>query len=149
MPIQITDPFLNRARKRETKEIFNRTIDEFNGELTEYKAQLINHKIINIDRSKQRVVKDLSNYLFAIYQYLELPNQTKFTRLGHKRLIAALLYFYELDDAIPDTTPFTGYLDDAHCVNLALSMQDTFVRNKIEGIVKSIEFLEEDNAGTE
>jgi len=141
MPILITDSSLNRGHKKAVRESFELIISEFSGQLLESEAELIYKKICLIENSNQQLVKSLSDYLFAIYQFLDLPNQTQFHLLSEKRLIAALIYFSQIDDVIPDTIAYIGYLDDAYCVNHALSKQSIYINQKIDHIVDALKVL--------
>ncbi|MBT4732973.1 DUF1232 domain-containing protein [Candidatus Woesearchaeota archaeon] len=86
----------------------------------------------------------------AIYVYLSLPEEKMphkfktvfFDKRYEKQLLAALIYFVNPEDVIPDHIAYIGYLDDAYCVNLALSKQRPEVKDKIEKIVTALTALE-------
>jgi len=149
MPIEITTNELTADHKRDVRKEFTNIVDSLDSEQLESYEYLIK-TIENIGSGKSRFKKELSNYLMAISMYLNIPeskdshslNNVFFERLYEKQLLAALIYFINPDDIIPDHIAYIGYLDDAYCVNLALSKQSPEVRNKIENIVAALTVLE-------
>ena len=151
MPIEITSNELTPNHKKDVRkefEVILKSLDLKQPEENDYDHLLI--LIENLGMGRNRLKKELSNYLMAIYVYLNLPeekishklNTVFFDKRYEKQLLAALIYFANPEDVIPDHIAYIGYLDDAYCVNLALSKQGPEVKNKIEKIVTALTALE-------
>jgi len=149
MPIEITTNELTADHKRDVRKEFSNIVESLDSEQPESYGHLIK-MIENIGSERSRFKKELSNYLMAIYMYLDLPENKDsyclsaifFDKKYEKQLLAALIYFINPDDVIPDHIAYIGYLDDAYCVNLALSKQKPEVKNRIETIVAALTMLE-------
>ena len=141
MPILINDPALTREIKAEIRSSCEEIAQDRASEISKYEAQLIFDKLTEIDKSRQSVVKTLSNYLFAIYEHLDLENNFEFKTKSEKLLLASLIYFAIVDDVIPDHIAYIGLLDDVYCVNYALSKQSNPVKDKIERLVKALALI--------
>jgi len=144
MPIRIVSNELTAQNKRDVA----RELEKITDSLTENQPSTYTHMITMMDdlgRSNNKLKKELSYYLLAIYKFLDLPEKRLAYRLNttssylkrkyERQLLGALVYFINPDDVIPDHIAYTGYLDDAHCVNLALSHQTPERREKIESYV--------------
>jgi uncharacterized membrane protein YkvA (DUF1232 family) len=151
MPIEITSNELTPNHKKDVRkefEVILKSLDLKQPEENDYDHLLI--LIENLGMGRNRLKKELSNYLMAIYVYLNLPeekishklNTVFFDKRYEKQLLAALIYFANPEDVIPDHIAYIGYLDDAYCVNLTLSKQGPEVKDKIEKIVTALTALE-------
>ena len=151
MPIEITSNELTPNHKKDVRkgfEVILKSLDLKQPEEKGYGHLLI--LIENLGMGRSSLKKELSNYLMAIYVYLSLPEEKMphkfktvfFDKRYEKQLLAALIYFVNPEDVIPDHIAYIGYLDDAYCVNLALSKQRPEVKDKIEKIVTALTALE-------
>jgi len=138
MSILINDTALTREIKADVRSACEEIVESRKGSISKYETELILNRLTEIDKSRQHIVKTLSNYLFAIYQHLNLENNTKFQTKSDKFLLASLVYFAIVDDVIPDHIAYIGFLDDAYCVNYALSKQSSAVKDKIERLAKAL-----------
>lgn len=148
MPIKITSNELTPSHKKDVRKEFEDILKSLElGKSKKYKH--IIGAIEDLGSSNNKLKRSLSNYLMAIYMYLDLDgkntnpeNVISFNYKYENELFATLLYFMNPHDVIPDHIAYIGYLDDAYCVNLALSKQNTSVREKLESIVKALEAIE-------
>jgi len=137
MPIYQQNDALTNALKNSINDSYNDLLHKYKGEfpLATYEILLNNIKVIS--RSNENNVIELSIYLEAVTKYLELNVNRRFFLGGEKKLLAALRYFSEAQDVIPDWEP-DGYIDDIYCLNLALKAQS---RNNLEKIEKSTQAI--------
>jgi len=139
MPILIVSKEFTAEHRREVRIEFDLILEKIdNYDSPEYFKYLI-ESIVDLKFSRTLVKRQLSYYLLAICTFLDLPKTTRFDRLYEKQLFVAILYFIEPFDVIPDHIPYIGLLDDAFCVNYALTMQSPRVKDEIERIVKKLE----------
>jgi|GEM_PF-1549012 hypothetical protein len=151
MPIEIISNELTPNHKKDVRKEFELILKSL--DLKQPKKKDYDHLLAlieNIGTGRNRLKRELSNYLMAIYVYLSLPEEKMphkfktvfFDKRYEKQLLAALIYFVNPEDVIPDHIAYIGYLDDAYCVNLALSKQRPEVKDKIEKIVTALTALE-------
>jgi len=143
MSILINDSSLTREVKAEVRNSCDKIVQDLSNRGYKYESEVIFEKLCEISRSRQYVVRELSNYLFAIYEYLDLENKTEFPTKNERILLASLIYFALVDDVIPDHIAYIGFLDDAYCVNYALSKQSRVIKNKIEKVAKMVDVIQE------
>ena len=91
-----------------------------------YIGQSMTRKVKSLRRSGTAWVRELAKACEAIHQiYLDHIEGTVELSDGDLRAIgAALFYFVNPYDIIPDHIPATGYLDDAHVVNACIKIID-------------------------
>jgi uncharacterized membrane protein YkvA (DUF1232 family) len=146
MPIAITTNELTANHKRDVRTEFEVILELLNSEQLDNYQHLI-EMIIKLGNERSNFKKELSNYLMAIYTFLELPEEEwahrlytfPFKQKYQKQLLASLMYFLEPNNVIPNHIAYIGYLDDAYCVNLALSKQSSHVKDVIEAMVIDLE----------
>jgi hypothetical protein len=139
MPINIITNELTAEHKREVRKKFD-SIYEIAGNYNKPENfKFLIGMMVDLKSSPLPLKKELSNYLLAICTFLNLPKKVSFDKVYENQLFVAILYFMEQDDVIPDHTPYIGLLDDAFCVNYALTKQSTRVKDEIEGIVRKLE----------
>jgi uncharacterized membrane protein YkvA (DUF1232 family) len=150
MPIKITSDELTANHKKAVRYEFGIILKSLDSKQPESYAHMLT-TIENLRSGRNRFNKIVSNYLMAIYKYLDLPERRWAHRLDsvfldrkyEKQLLACLIYFINPDDVIPDHIAYIGYYDDAYCINLALSKQKAEVIWAIEQMVVDLDTLEE------
>jgi uncharacterized membrane protein YkvA (DUF1232 family) len=106
----------------------NDILDEYytGEELSELETQVLAGNVEDkIERNKQSVFRMVS-HLKALKNYL-LDEDVKWYRKSV--VVAALIYFVTPLDAIPDFTPFAGFLDDLGVIAAAIK----FLGSEIKG----------------
>jgi len=137
MPISQKNDALTYTQKNAVKDSYKDLINRFGGEypLTTYNDLL--KDIATISKSTEKNVIELSIYLKAVTKYLDLRVNRRFALGGERKLLAALRYFSEAQDVIPDWE-INGYIDDIYCLNLAIKAQSKINLQKIEKSAKEI-----------
>ena len=82
--------------------------------------------------------KNLSIFIIAISIYIGLPQKLTYHCIKDKYLVAALMYFMDPDDVIPDHVPYIGFNDDAYFVELALEKASVAASGKVFKIAELI-----------
>ena len=131
MPINTKNDDLSNIEKDEVKIFFKNLIVMHQGTFHKEDLELLTENIELISESKKNTLREFSFYLNAIILYLKLNQCRHFLNKGEIRLLAALRYFIEIDDILPDYGD-RGYCDDMYCVNYALSKQSKLIKEKIE-----------------
>jgi len=150
MPIKITSDELTANHKKAVRKEFGIILKSLDSKQPESYAHMLT-TIEDFGSGRNRFNKIVSNYLMAIYKYLDLPERRWAHRIDsvfldrkyEKQLLACLIYFMDPDDVIPDHIAYIGYYDDAYCINLALSKQKAEVIWAIEQMVVDLDALEE------
>jgi uncharacterized membrane protein YkvA (DUF1232 family) len=117
MPIQIEDD-LQRLIKRS---FFNALADMENCEF-DYINKKIKQKIVEINDEQLVWVHRLAKYFKVLHEFVSRCNN-KTSLIGEescKAIGAALFYFINPYDIIPDYTPEIGYADDYYVLTLCL-----------------------------
>ena len=131
MPINTKNDDLSNIEKEDVRALFENFIFKYKGTFHKEDFELLKGNIELISGSKKNVLRELTFYLNAIILYLKLNQCRHFLNKGEIRLLAALRYFIEIDDILPDYGD-RGYCDDMYCVNYALSKQSKLIKEKIE-----------------
>jgi uncharacterized membrane protein YkvA (DUF1232 family) len=149
MPIEITSDELTANHKKAVRKEFKIILKSLDSKQPESYAHML-AMIEKLGSGRNKFKKILTNYLMAIYKYLDLPEKRWAHRLDsvfldkkyEKQLLACLIYFMDPDDVIPDHIAYIGRYDDAYCVNLSLSKQKAEVIRAIEQMVVDLGALE-------
>jgi uncharacterized membrane protein YkvA (DUF1232 family) len=149
MPIEITSDELTANHKKAVRKEFKIILKSLDSKQPESYAHML-AMIEKLGSGRNKFKKILTNYLMAIYKYLDLPERRWAHRLDsvfldkkyEKQLLACLIYFMDPDDVIPDHIAYIGRYDDAYCVNLSLSKQKAEVIRAIEQMVVDLGALE-------
>lgn len=142
MPIEISTNELTADHKRKVRSQFDLILNNIDNYSSPEDFKFLIGMIIDLRSSPVPIKKDLSNYLLAICTYLNVPEKISFNKVYENQLFASILYFMEQEDVIPDHTPYIGLIDDAFCVNYALTKQSTKVKQEIEKIAEQMENIQ-------
>jgi len=148
MPIFQKNDALTNAQKNAIKDSHQDLLSRFGGEFPLHTYKILIKELDTISKSNENNVLELFIYLKAVNHYLDLKINRRFFLGGERKLIAALRYFIESQDVIPDWET-DGYIDDIYCLNLALKAQSPSNLNKIELSANSIKRNIGFNSGTE
>lgn len=128
---------LSNDQKNEIKGWLNKYIKRFKGDFSFEQATILNTEIDKIAKHHKKSVVELSIYLKAVSIHMELGKIRIFDQKAEHKILAALRYFIETDDVIPDWE-ISGYDDDIYCLNIALKGLSIVRQNMIEQSVKAL-----------
>jgi uncharacterized membrane protein YkvA (DUF1232 family) len=128
---------LSYTQKSAIKNSYEELLNRFGGEYPLATYNNLLKDIATISTSTEKNVIELSIYLKAVTQYLDLKVNRRFALQGERKLLAALRYFSEAQDVIPDWET-DGYIDDIYCLNLAIKAQS---KNNLLLIEKSAQAI--------
>ena len=128
---------LSYTQKSAIKNSYEELLNRFGGEYPLATYNNLLKDIATISNSTEKNVIELSIYLKAVTQYLDLKVNRRFALQGERKLLAALRYFSEAQDVIPDWET-DGYIDDIYCLNLAIKAQS---KNNLLLIEKSAQAI--------
>lgn len=131
MPIYQQSDALSNAQKNAIKDSYKKLLKRFGGEYPRNTFNILLKEIDTISHYDDVNVVELSIYLEAVTKYLNLEVNRRFFQSGERKLLAALRYFSEAQDVIPDWE-IGGFIDDIYCLNIALKDQTKTNLNKIE-----------------
>jgi uncharacterized membrane protein YkvA (DUF1232 family) len=109
------------------EESYAQAIDGIGQEEFFYIGRHIDKKLAGVRRSGTKWVRDMALHCDALHQmYLDYTEGV--LQLSNRQVAAigaALFYFVNPYDIIPDHIPGRGYLDDAHVINLCVEELDS------------------------
>jgi len=141
MTINQKNDALTNDQKNAIKDSIKQYIKRHSGDFSFEQTKILKTEIEKISRDYRISVVELSIYLKAVLKHLELDKCRLFDQKAEHNLLAALRYFIETDDVIPDWE-IDGYEDDIYCLNIAIKGLNKDRRNKIEQSVKAMKAKE-------
>jgi uncharacterized membrane protein YkvA (DUF1232 family) len=139
MPIKrLKNDALTNDEKRQVKVFLDGIVKKRQGSFPLEDYLRLIEAIDGISNSKYDLLRELAIYLNAITKALNLKNDRHFFNQGEKILLGSLRYFVEIHDVIDDFIPDRGFLDDAYCVNYAISKTSKNNKAMIEHIAKHL-----------
>ena len=137
MTINQKNDALTNDQKNAIKGSIKQYIKRHSGDFSFAQTKILMTEIEKISRDSRINVVELSIYLKAVLKHLELEKCRLFDQKAEHTLLAALRYFIETDDVIPDWE-IDGYEDDIYCLNIAIKGLNKDRQNKIEQSVKAM-----------
>jgi uncharacterized membrane protein YkvA (DUF1232 family) len=137
MTINQRNDALTNDQKNAIKRTLNQYVKKFNGDFSFEQTKILNTEIEKISKDSRIPVVELSIYLKAVSKHLDLDKYRVFDQKVEYKLLAALRYFIETDDVIPDWE-MDGYDDDIYCLNIAIKELSKDRQKKIELSVEAI-----------
>lgn len=113
---------LSSDLKKLIKDSFDNILATIGEEEFLYVGEKFEKKISAVEASRTSWIRDLSSGMTSLYELLEAHSQGE-APLSDAAVVvvgAALFYFVNPYDVIPDHIPATGYLDDAYVYNLCV-----------------------------
>jgi len=139
MPIELLkNDALTNYEKEQVKVFLERIIKKKLGSFSKKDYLQLEEAINGISNSKYDLVRELAIYLRAISKALELKKVRQFYYKGEHILLGSLRYFIEIHDVIDDFIPDRGFLDDAYCINYAISKTSNKNKDRIEHIAQHL-----------
>ena len=111
MPIYQKNDTLNNDQKNAVKGWLKKIIKSYRGDFPFELTKILNEEIKKISKSPNINVIELSIYLKAVVIHLKLEKVRLFDQRIEHKLLAALRYFIEVVDVIPDWEE-DGYDDE-------------------------------------
>ena len=137
MTINQKNDALTNDQKNAIKESIKDYVKRHKGDFSFDHTKILKTEIEKISTDSRISVVELSIYLKAVIKHLELDKCRLFDQKAEHNLLAALRYFIETDDVVPDWE-IDGYEDDIYCLNLAIKGLNKDRQNKIEQSVNAI-----------
>ena len=125
---------LDNATRRCIKEMYYAAIEEMGEDEFKYIINKIDDKLIITCNSQTQWVAELSKYYEALWLALkaQIEGLVDLSPIGIKYISAALFYFINPFDIIPDYTPGIGYIDDLLVLSLCINKLSVNDRREID-----------------
>jgi len=136
--IHLSQP-LNQTTKEEVRRLYQKFESNLDQKDLDNIKKDLKKSLNTLKHSRRLILREIFAHIKSMDNILK-KSDYKFPKLdkNERKLAAAVKYFMECDDVIPDYVTGIGYDDDAYCINHCYSILSRGMKDRMDDYVKAM-----------